>query len=281
MSVPIDHHYLPEFYLRRWTRAGKLYRYVRPIKNARIHQKKVSPAAVGYEPHLYSYTEGQSELERTRLEHSYFQQIDDRAAKALVKLENMERGSAIDHVGLVQFVISLLHRSPRRIQHLREELTKRMLDVPEFNPSLPRDQNMIRDRVNDLLVDLISSDTVIPEIVGMKVFHVPVYAKRRLLTSDTPIMLSQGTRNPRAFLILPYAPDRLIIFAHEENVALDFSTQEGDVLVNAINDAIVRQARQVIISSDDYERVFIDERFKPFSPPDGAGDDGFIRWIAP
>lgn len=140
---------------------------------------------------------------------------------------------------------------------------------------------MIRDRVNDLLVDLISSNTIIPEIVGMKVFRVPVCAKRRLLTSDTPIMLSQGTRNPRAFLMLPYAPDRLIIFAREENVALAFSTQEGDVLVNAINDAIVRQARQVVISSDDAERVFIDERFKPFSAPDGAGDDGFIRWIAP
>jgi len=281
MSVPIDHHYLPEFYLRRWSRAGKLYRYVRPIEQSRIHQKKVSPAAVGYEPHLYSYTDGLSNFERTRLEHSYFQQIDDRAAKALVKLENMEQGSAIDHVGLVQFVISLLHRSPRRMQYLRDELTKRMLDVPEFDPSRPRDQNMIRDRVNDLLVDLISSDTVIPEIVGMKVFRVPVYAKRRLLTSDTPIMLSQGTRNPRAFLILPYAPDRLIIFAHEENVALAFSTQEGDVLVNAINDAIVRQARHVVISSDDAERTFIEDRYKPFSPPDGAGDDGFIRWIAP
>ncbi len=281
MSVPVDHHYLPEFYLRRWTRAGKLYRYVRPLENSRIHQKRVSPAAVGYEAHLYSYTGGQSDLERTRLEHSYFQQIDDRAAKALVKLENMERGSAIDHMGLVQFVISLLHRSPRRMQYLRDELIKRMLDVPQFDPSRPRDQDMIRDGVNDLLADLISSNTVIPEIVGMKVFRVPVDAKRRFLTSDTPIMLSQGTRNPRSFLIMPYAPDRLTIFARDENVALAFSIQEGDVLVNAINDAIVRQARHVVIASDDTERMFIDERFKPFSPPDGAGDDGFIRWIAP
>lgn len=281
MSVPIDHHYLPEFYLRRWTRGGKLYRYVRPIESAPIHQKKVSPAAIGYVPHLYSYTAGDSDRERTRLEHSYFQLIDDRAAKALVKLENMERGSAIDHVGLVQFVLSLLHRSPRRIDYLRNELTRRMLDVPDFDPSRTRDQNMIHDHVNDLLVELISSDTAIPEIVGMKVFRVPVYSKRRLVTSDIPIMLSQGTRNRGAFIMLPCAPDRLIIFAREENVALAFSTQEHDVLVNGINDAVVRQAQQVIIAADDVERSFIEERFDPFTSPDGAGDDGLMRWIVP
>ena len=281
MSIPIDHHYLPEFYLRRWTRAGKLYRYVRPIESARIHQKKVSPAATGYEPHLYSYTTGDSDRERTRLEHGYFQLIDDRAAKALVKLENMEPGSAIDHVGLVQFVISLLHRSPRRMDYLRKELTKRMLDVTEFDPSRTRDQNMIRDHVNDLLVDLISSDTVLPELVGMKVFRVPVHSMRRLVTSDMPIMLSQGTRNRGAFIMLPYAPDRLIIFAREENVALAFSTQEHDVLVNGLNDAIIRQAQQVIIAADDVERTFIEERFNPFTAPDGAGDDGLVRWIVP
>ncbi len=140
---------------------------------------------------------------------------------------------------------------------------------------------MIHDRVNDLLVDLISSDTVIPEIAGMKVFRVPVYSKRRLVTSDIPIMLSQGTRNRGAFIMLPYAPDRLIIFAREENVALAFSTQEHDVLVNGINDAIVRQAQQVIIATDEAERTFIEERFTPFAAPDGAGDDGLIRWIVP
>lgn len=281
MSIPIDHHYLPEFYLRRWTRTGKLYRYVRPVENAKLHQKKVAPSAVAYQPHLYSYSSGESDFERTRLEHSYFQQIDDRAAKALVKLENMERGSVIDHVGLVQFVISLLHRSPRRIEHLRQELTDRMLDVEEFDPKRDSDRNMIRDHVNDLLADLISSDTMIPEILGMKVFRVPVYARRKLLTCDIPIMLSQGTRNKGAFIMLPYAPDRLIIFAHEEEVALAFSTQDHEALANAINDAIVRQAQQVVIATDDVERAFIDDRFNPFMPPDGAGYDGLVRWLVP
>lgn len=281
MSVPIDHHYLPCFYLARWTRGGKLYRYVRPIEGANLHQKKVTPEAIGYEPHLYSYAKAATEFERTRLEHDYFQHIDGRAARALVKIEAMERGSAIDHVGLVQFVLSMLHRSPARIARLRDELAARMSDIPDFDRANSDHNAMIRDQTNDLLTELISSDTVVPEIVGMKVYRVPINSRRKLVTCDLPLLLSDGTRNERAFLLLPYAPDRLIVFAHREDTALAFSTQDHDVLVNALNDAIVRQARHVVISIDDSERTFIEERFDPFSDPDGSGDDGLMRWNAP
>lgn len=279
MSIPSDHHFLPQFYLKRWARGGKLYRYVRPREGKPVHQKRVSPAAIGYEKDLYAYSTGDTEAERQRLERDYFQKIDDRAASAFSKIENLAQGTAPEHMGLVQFLLSLLHRSPTRLALLREEMTKRMTDAPGFDPENPIHQARVRDSVNDLLTQLISSQETIPLILGMKVYHVPIRSKSRLITGDLPLMQSQGLKRADAFLMLPYGPDKLIILAHSADVALAFSTQEPDVLVTALNDAVVRQARQMVISSDEGCRAFVEARFDPFGSP--VPGDGHIRWKAP
>lgn len=279
MSVPVDHHYLPQFYLRRWTRGGRLYRYVRPVADQPVHQKRVSPAAIAYERDLYAYSTGSTESERQRLEREILQRIDDRAAKAFAKIETLSQGSAVEHVGLVQFLLSLLHRSPSRLLHLRDELSARMADVPLFDPSSKEHQDLVRDQTNDLLTDLISSDETIPFMVRMKVYHVPIRSSEKLITGDLPLMLSDGIARPDAFLMLPYAPDKLIILAHNENAALAFSTQDPNALVQALNDAVARQARHVIIASDPSSRQLIEGLFDPFGKP--VGGDGYLRWQVP
>lgn len=53
MSKPVNHHYLPVFYLRRWCNAaGKVHRYHRP--NGPVAVSQVAPKYTGFEPHLYS-----------------------------------------------------------------------------------------------------------------------------------------------------------------------------------------------------------------------------------
>ena len=279
MSIPRDHHYLPQFYTGRWTVAGKVYRYVRPTPSGSLHQKNVAPAAVGYRRDLYAYSVAASEMSRQRLELEFFQAIDDRAAVALTKLDNSERGSVIDKVGLVQFVISLLHRSPSRIENLRTELEARMSDVRHFDPSNSIHQELIRDQINDLLTELISSTDVVRLIAHMKVFRIEVVAKHRLLTGDLPLMLSQGIAQPLGFLMFPYAPTKIAIIAHEEGVAAAFSTQDPDALAKAINDAVVTQAREVVIASDERSRRFIENRFA--KNPEPIPGDGLMRWVVP
>lgn len=54
MSIPRDHHYLPQFYLERWTTAGQLYRYVRPRgPEGRVDCRRKPPSAIAYERDLY------------------------------------------------------------------------------------------------------------------------------------------------------------------------------------------------------------------------------------
>ncbi|GAC1612917.1 MAG: DUF4238 domain-containing protein [Novosphingobium sp.] len=279
MSVPVDHHYLPQFYLSRWTRGGKLYRYVRPVAGRPVHQKKVSPRAIGYQPHLYAYSDGDSPEHKQRLELDFFRHVDDRAAVALTKLDAGECGSAIDKAGLIQFVLSLMHRSPVRIQHLREELSKRMSDVSDFDASDSRHATMIADHVNDLLSDLCSSQEMIEFIYGMTVYRIEARGKGTLLTCDMPLLLSQGIKRDDGFIMFPYAPNKLAIFAHNERTAWAFSSQDGTALINAVNDSLALQARHVVIASDSSGREFIEQRFAPYAPPPPG--DGLHRWVVP
>lgn len=113
-----------------------MVRYVRPRLNAPPHEKMVVPKAIGKARDLYAYSAGATEEKRQRLELELFGLIDHRAAEALQKIDAGQPGSKADKIGLVQFVLSLRLRSPSRISHLRDELSNRMRDVPNFGTSL-------------------------------------------------------------------------------------------------------------------------------------------------
>lgn len=256
-----------------------MVRYGRPGPDASLHRKSVVPKAIGKARDLYAYSSGSTEQERQRLELELFGPIDHRAAEALEKIDANQCGSAKEKVGLVQFALSLQLRSPSRLSHLRNELTERMSGVVDFDPSDVAHQLMIADHVNDLLSEIISSQNTIHIVASMKVFRIDVDSRFKLLTCDLPLMMSQGIAHSQGFLMFPYSPQRLAIFAHEERVALAFSTQEPDVLAKSINDAVVRQAQEFVIAADDRSRRFVESRF--LKNPEPIAGDGLMRWKVP
>ncbi len=256
-----------------------MFRYVRPRPNASLHGKHVVPKAIGKAFDLYAYSAGATEQERQRLELSFFGPIDNQAAEALQKIDSGLAGSLTNKVGLVQFVLSLQWRSPERIMHLRNELAGRMTGVADFDAHSLAHQSMIADQINDLLSEMISSENIIRIVAGMKIFRIDVDSKHKLLTCDLPLMMSQGIAQQQGFLMFPYSPHRVVIFAHDVNVATAFSTQEPDALAKALNDAIVRQARRFVIASEPSSERFVDNRFLKYSEP--IPGDGLIRWSVP
>ena len=256
-----------------------MVRYVRPRPNAPLHEKTVATKAIGKKRDLYAYSEGATEEERQRLELQLFGPIDHRAAEALQKIEAGLAGSNTDLVGLVQFVLSLQYRSPSRIEDLRSELAGRMSGVTDFHVHDPAHLTMIADNVNDLLSEMISSEIVIRMVGSMKVFRINVDSRHKLLTCDLPLMMSQGIAQPKGFLMFPYAPHRLAIFAHDEKVAAAFATQEPDVLARGINDAVVQQAREFVIAADHSSKRFVENRF--LKNPNPIPGDGMMRWNVP
>jgi len=279
VSIPREHHYLPQFYTARWASGGTMVRYVRPRPDAPLHAKAVVPKAIGKVRDLYAYSSGSTEEERQRLELELFGPIDHRAAEALKKIDTGQFGSAKEKVGLVQFVLSLQLRSPSRLSHLRNDLSERMSGVADFDASDAARQTMIADHVNDLLSEMISSQNTIHLLATMKVFRIDLDSRFKLLTCDLPLMMSQGIAHAEGFLMFPYSPNRLAIFAHDEKVAEAFSSQEHDVLVKSLNDAIVRQAQEFVIAADDRSKRFVENRF--LKNPEPIAGDGLMRWKVP
>lgn len=279
MSIPREHHFLPQFYTARWASGGSMVRYVRPRPNTPLHGKVVVPKAIGKAWDLYAYSAGATEEERQRLELQLFGPIDHRAAEALQKIDAGLPGLDTDKVGLVQFVLSMQFRSPSRIADLRSELAGRMTGVADFDAHDPAHRTMISDHINDLLSELISSENIIRVVAGMKVFRINVDSRHTLLTCDLPLMMSQGIAQPQGFLMFPYSPNRLAIIVHDAKVAAAFSTQKPDVLAKGVNDAVVRQAREFVIAAGNCSKRFVENRF--LKSPEPISGDGMMRWRVP
>lgn len=281
MSVPEKHHYLPVAYLSRWVRNGTLVRFVRPRGiDHDLHMKQVSPTAIAYQRDLYAIPTAENLADRQMLELNFYQKIDDRAAKALDLIDRDIKGTAADRMAFAQFVLSLPLRNPAQIEHVRNELRQRIGSLAEA----PFIEDHLTSNVNLLVAGLIESSSSVQQIASMKVFKICIDgAKKCLLTSDRPTMLSASLVGRDAFILFPYSPTRLIVLANDEKIARAFSSQDPDILVNAVNDAVVRQAQSVVIASDSDARDFVDERFLRHKTSDSSSIDpnGMFRWKSP
>ncbi|HEX8512751.1 MAG TPA: DUF4238 domain-containing protein, partial [Allosphingosinicella sp.] len=86
MSVPEKHHYLPEFFMRRWADAEGLVReYRRPRRD--LTSKRKAPAATGWIRNLYANENKADPIERQALEMIFMSDLDGKAADALSYIE--------------------------------------------------------------------------------------------------------------------------------------------------------------------------------------------------
>src|SRR5271156_4351330 len=92
MSIPRDHHFVPQFYTKQWIGAdNELCEFTRPYK-ALVDRRK-SPAATGFKRDLYRI-EGVSEEICQSIELGFMRLTDQGAHLILQKLLN-ERGGSL------------------------------------------------------------------------------------------------------------------------------------------------------------------------------------------
>ncbi|MBX7501885.1 DUF4238 domain-containing protein [Qipengyuania sp. YG27] len=282
MSEPNRHHYLPEFYLSRWTVDGVLWRFLRPRgPKHEIHARRVAPKAIGFQPNLYAYPRPEDPRHRQTIEADFLQKIDSKGAASLKKLEGGEAASPNDKIHIVQLLLSFIHRTPGRIQFLQNELRNRL--PKDFNPEqLPDD--FFRHSALGVFTDLVASDMMISELVRFSIFLLSVGEnKHRLMTSDRPTILSDGLHHIHSFVMLPIGPNKLLILAKSRDVPDAFANQPSGKLITAINDAVVTQAEALAIGNKISDRHFIDKRLQrqSFDVHNELKSDGLIRWRAP
>lgn len=283
MSVPRDHHYLPQFYLERWAVGGEVVRYVRPTgSDGPLHCKSKAPRAIAYERDLYQLPDVSDPVGSQRLELRFFQQIDDRAASALQKLDTVVPMGGDERVALARFMVSLLHRSPSRLKAIRAELARQTAGAPYEGLEGDDFERVLKATANRLIEMLISSPQGSSLIAKFGSYRVDVGgAAVPLLTSDRPVTVSAQLVSPDAFMILPYAPDRLLILARDAETARAFTTQPVTTLVKGINRAVVEQSEDVVVASDRGATAMIDRLFLRKQPGITTDPIGLIRRKSP
>ncbi|MEH6715448.1 DUF4238 domain-containing protein [Parasphingorhabdus flavimaris] len=261
MAPPRKHHYLPEWYLSRWMRPWNgddvIWEFGRVGPQKKLHARYRHPSATGYAFDLYTIPNLAAE-KAAEIETKLLQIIDDRGAKAVSMAERDEAAGPKDKAGLVQFMLSMLHRSPERIDYLERRLAGDLADNPLFDGEDPA---VYRAGALDTFTELVQSQRMIGRMMQMKTFVINLGEEAHdLLTSDSPLMMSNGMDHKDAFVMLPTGPRTLIMLAENKALPDYVAGHGGKAISKAMNDAVTVQAQKLVFGPNTQQMRFIDNR---------------------
>jgi Protein of unknown function (DUF4238) len=284
------HHYIPKFYLKQWVGPdGQLCEFSRPyeIKEGQparsfipVRTRRVSPDATGYEYGLYTFN-NLSPAAVNFIEHEFLMIADHGAYAILCKLLSNEITlSADDKTAWSRFMMTLFHRSPEGVARIKDRV---MVDLPteleKFRPQydamrtnreMPTFQAFCEglsekdfDAMHLQLLGRVMDSEVVGNALNSMIWGVIKIDRSRypLITSDRPIIMSNGLGRPDAHIVMPISPDQAFVAVKNEEtrVQIENDAKKGR-FVERVNDLVVRQARKYVYGSDDRQRRFVENR---------------------
>ncbi len=256
------HHYIPEFYLKRWQLGGdRLLEFSRP-HGPDVRYRRVAPKQTGYVDKLYLLEHLPPELQNG-FEERFFRPVDSKAATVLGRFEASDFDlDSVARSSWARFIMSLTFRAPETIQALRHQLTQDL-----FNPTVERERSYRRRRqpdqpetllealelerndgdlqhfTLDLARGLADSRKIGERLINMTWGYriLPVDAPA-LLTSDRPIMWALGLEDPRCHIMLPTGPKSVFWAANSPQMVATIQGRSGPQLAAFLNDNLVRRA---------------------------------------
>ncbi|MBS0377137.1 MAG: DUF4238 domain-containing protein [Proteobacteria bacterium] len=282
MSEPVDHHFIPIFYLKRWAGAdGKVAVYSR--KGGRVIVSRLSPRSTGFERGLYTLDRVEPAT-RQAVETEFFnKQIDDRAAVALESV--MTRGSRelteVNRVVLSHFLMSLRARHPDSVKRAREEGAAELRRHLELSPEeyervrqsddpptlAAAAERFMPARVANFGINALQAVICHPR-VGERLFagkwstvdFTFTQKPTSLLTSDRPCLLEGNLMADGPFrLMLVVSTTKLLSVCDGEPTERMMRALPSDTLLHRINRAIVLQAAKYVYGVDDSHLSDVEE----------------------
>ncbi len=282
MNEPVYHHFLPQFYLRRWVGPdGRLCRFSKPYGDLTV-AKRVSPKGTGGQGRLYSLT-GAPADQTQRIEKGLMHSVDTLASDALSMLENGDprlQHDAKYRSAWSRFVMSLMMRTPEDIaglqQAIREEWARHMPGLvrkyeERRTPSDPPTFQEYLDRLN--LADMrdwalqIGSALMDHQWIGNVLNNMRWFVRSieggdsQYLTSDRPVLMVDELASPEAFIMLPIGPARLFVAVHNVETQQRVEAVEPAQHIQGINIMAAGRAMEYVYGRDDSLRDFVQEHF--------------------
>lgn len=272
-KTPWRHHYIPQFLLKQWAGPdGKVERYTRPHKSV-LHER-VATKAAGFERDLYSIKD-----KSIQLEDGFFKLLDQKAAIAHQKLLRGIELTTEDKVNWIVFIRSMMHRTPSDIMAFKSAAVDYMARLlPELertyqsvrgstDPETFEDYVATRKPHDDekfaiqALPSILLNQNIIESLLEMPwiVISFPK-TKSTLLISDAPVIRSNGIKISGGHLAMPIGP-RSLFFVHFDDYGKKhvLSMTERQ-LVAACNSEVVGRARTLVVSTDQSQTRFIENR---------------------
>jgi hypothetical protein len=275
------HHYIPVFYMQQWTNGnGRLCEYSRPYK--KVERRRTSPKGTGYVRGLYrlpNVPDAKAEL----VETIYMQVVDDGASRALRILLDDNAGPAkmtdLMKTYWARFLHCLILRNPEYITAMSILLAQNVGDYVDVikkdyeKESKPTDPatfeeykrqfianplNTFAPRIINRIVD---NQNIIRHMCNMSwnVVHF-TNSPHLLLTSDRPIIMTNGVGIPEAHIALPISPSKLFIAFNDEAGYRKVRALPPKELIRASNTRVVEQARKYAYGFSDADLSFVSSR---------------------
>lgn len=256
---PRKHHYLPEFYTQRWTDSGgEMVRFIRK-PSGEIERRRVTPGGIGFERDLYTISED-AEADEQALELGLFRLVDDFGGKTTERLLAGDIPS--DSEGRSKwaaFVLSLMFRCPKDIRarsKAYEILVRKMFPEEPPNELAARQialQQLWRGIDNSFLGGVLVRMQW--DVVDLSDSGVP------LLTSDNPIIMSNGLAPPEGNYALPLSPTHMFVMSWPGPQRSNALAAPHKVLAKLANKNTVERARLFVIDKSEGQRSFIEKHF--------------------
>ncbi|WP_137179260.1 DUF4238 domain-containing protein [Roseomonas sp. AR75] len=287
------HHYVPVFYLSRWEINGHVCEYSRPHREVVARIKP--PTATGFERDLYT-VRGFPAERRTVLEDVFFRKVDQIASDALDVILDQGQGPAKLppklRDGWSRFILSLNYRSPTRLAALKERYNRHVAEeVPAYEQVFkemraPSDGRSFEEFCDDMTRDaaekswaelfrrVVDSEHV-GEFLNQMIWNVVTItgSDRSFLTSDHPIVMTNGLDRPDGHLVLPVGPSSLFVATKTTETLKLIKAQDVRQMQSKVNDQVVRQAQRFVYGKDDRQKRFVENRLvqTACSRPPAAG----------
>lgn len=277
---PIQHHYIPVFYLKRWAGPdGKLCEFSRPFKS--VVPLRRAPRGTGFSDRLYELRDFPPELAQ-QVEERFFRTVDTRAADALALMERSGNSAAWTlelRSAWSRFIISLLTRCPEDLAIFRERWSA---TADRVDPRMEQEYAALRGSDDPpTMAEYIAAEPA--EIKEKSLFEAymrqidnPKISQRlnplhwrilelpnggyELLTSDRPVVHTNGVGRKKGFMAMPIGPRRLFLAAPEAGTIEAVVRSDPRTLARRMNLYVTEGAAKYVYGSNDAQLQFVSNR---------------------
>jgi len=267
MSKAGKHHFIPVFYLKQWAGDDEQICEYR-CRYHGVLPKRVFSDATGYVHGLYSVP-GLPKEDEQYVEKKFMARIDGDAAVALQWIldESKPAGDLPDQLKLrwAQFVYSMVFRAPNVIERMKLAMDKQVADGVIKQPAIPFTPA-------EVFPSMLTSKFALRELLSMRWTTCALNAiKHFLLTSDRPIIMTNGVMRENGHIALPTSPRTFFLAYRSDDFFRHLSALNQDALAYMLNDNVAKQSINFVYAFDDRQTRFVQNRFgkrRPSTPLD-------------